>query len=330
MRQNFLAKAMAIAISSMVLTTGLAHASLSGNSTDGVVALVNDEVILKSELSTAAAVIGEQLRKAGTEATQKQINTLALDELITRKLQMSLINRSGMVTNENVINQQLLQIAQSQGLTSLSELQAKLDGEKAGQYAQLRNSLIENAAISALWKNQVENRVYISDQEIETFLRSPEGAKIANSDQVLVPEWQTSHILARIDDTQNAAIAEQKINALYAEIEKGADFKTLAATYSDDPGSAEQYGSLGWVSEGQMVPEFETVMKTTEAGSYSKPFRSQFGLHILKVDNKRERDVTNQYRKNAAREYLFTRQAPQAEEDWLQELRSSAYIKILE
>ena len=125
-------------------------------------------------------------------------------------------------------------------------------------------------------------------------------------------------------------MAEQKINALYRELQQGADFATLAATYSDDAGSAAQRGSLGWVKEGDMVPEFEAMMKQTERGDFSAPFRSQFGWHILKVDNTRQRDVTEQYRRSAAREFLFSRQAPQAQEDWLQELRSGAYIRVFE
>lgn len=310
--------------------TGTAHASLSGSSTDGIVAVVNDQIILKSELNTVKSIIAAQVKQQGITATDAQIQKRALDDLIDRKLQLALINRSGMVANDNVINQQILQIAQAQGINSLAELQAKLDGEKAGSYAALRQGVIENAALSAMWQTQINNRIHITDQEINSFLRSPEAAKVVSDQTVLVPEWQTSHMLARVDDTQSAAMAEQKINALYAELQKGANFASLAATYSDDPGSASQYGSLGWVSEGQMVPEFEEMMKKTEAGDYSAPFRSQFGWHILKVDNIRQRDVTNQYRYNAARQYLFTRQAPQAEEDWLQELRSSAYVKIYE
>lgn len=78
-----------------------------------------------------------------------------------------------------------------------------------------------------------------------------------------------------------------------------------------------------------MVPEFETMMKHTAKGDFSTPFRSQFGWHILKVNDVRQHDITEQYRRNAAHEYLFLHSAPQAQEDWLQELRSSAYIKNL-
>ncbi|OOR91770.1 peptidylprolyl isomerase [Moraxella caviae] len=421
----------------------LAQAAISvADSTDGIVAMVNDEIILKSELIAAATALAAEYQANNVNAAPAQIQQQALDELITRKIQLSMINRAGFTANDAVINRQMLQIAQSQGHSSLSELQRALDGKQAGSYAALRRQLIEDAAISALWQHQVSNRINVSDQEIDAFLKSPDGAvlnqtqyrlihvripytddisssnnkrknaaqkaalataervqaalatdaplqiamnsakgnyplelqgadtgrvaaaslptsvseavqslqagdvsapivtqngidvvKLVEKDdkgRVLIPEWQTSHILARVDDTQTNAIAEQKINAIYAELQKGANFNELAATYSDDAGTAAQRGSLGWVGEDEMVPEFEAAMKNTEAGDYSTPFRTQFGWHILKVDNVRERDVTEQYRRNAARELLFSRIAPQAEEDWIQELRASAYVRIFE
>lgn len=413
----------------------IASANIStSQSTDGIIAAVNDEIILKSELIAASAALAAEYQANNINATPAQIQRAALDSLITRKIQLGIINRAGVTTNEAVINRQMLQIARSQGLDSLAALQSFLDSEQAGSYAALRKQLIEDAAIGALWQHQVSIRVNITDQEVEAFLNSPDAASISqtqyhlihirvpykadantkdkaraqsvaeqittnlqNGDtlnavldkvkdyepqlqgadtgminqsvlpahiaaqitnlsagsvtqpivteagidvvklvakndnaRVLIPEWQTSHILARADDTQNAAMAEQKINALYNELQKGADFANLAATYSDDSGSAQQRGSLGWVGEDQMVPEFENVMKNTEKGDYSTPFRSQFGWHILKVDNERTRDVTDQYRKNAAREMIFSRIAPQAEEDWIQEMRAAAHIEIFE
>lgn len=77
-----------------------------------------------------------------------------------------------------------------------------------------------------------------------------------------------------------------------------------------------------------MVPQFEAVMKNTPVNDFSTPFQTQFGWHILKVDAQRKQDVTDTYRRNMARELLYQRMAPQALEDWLQELRAQAYIKI--
>ena len=167
-------------------------------------------------------------------------------------------------------------------------------------------------------------------------LVTPEGIdiiKLANkksSDKIVVPQWNTRHILIKVDSLQTDALAEQKINDLYNQLRKGANFADLASTYSDDPGSAGRGGDLEWVSEEDMVGPFEAVMKNTAVGDYSAPFKTQFGWHILKVEGKRQNDVSEQYRRNMARQALYQRLAPQAQEDWLQELRAEAYIQVLE
>src|SRR5699024_9380490 len=165
-------------------------------------------------------------------------------------------------------------------------------------------------------------------------LVTPEGIdiiKLANkkaSDTMIIPQWHTSHILVKVDELQTDALAEQKINDLYNQLRAGADFADLASTYSDDPGSAGRGGDLDWVSEEDMIGPFETVMKNTTVGDYSAPFKTQFGWHILKVEGKHEQDVSDEYRRNMARQALYQRLAPQAKEDWLQELQDGAYIQI--
>lgn len=406
------------------------------SSDDGIVAKVNDEIILKSEFISTVQAIKADYQARGINLTQEQAQLEAMDALIMQKLQLGLIRRAGVQPNEAVINNELLKIAQSQGFNNLSDFQKSLDSKKMGSYAALRNELIEQAALQALWRHQINNRVNISKQDIDSFLLSDEGKNL-NQDEyrttharvpfanaqpsnkerdhaqaaalrlksafeagqnlesamqtargdyseelqgadtgyhkvsnlpkelagvitalqvgdvsapiatpvgydvimltdkrvggaVVIPEWQTSHILVKVDANQPKAIAEQKINELYNALQHGANFEELAATYSDDTGSAAQKGALGWVTEDQMVPEFEAVMKNTEIGDYSTPFTSQFGYHILKVNDKRERDVTDTYRRRQAEEILFERQAPKAQEDWLQELRAAAYIEFIE
>ncbi|WP_350558820.1 peptidylprolyl isomerase [Psychrobacter sp. CAL346-MNA-CIBAN-0220] len=167
-------------------------------------------------------------------------------------------------------------------------------------------------------------------------LVTPEGIDVIKlagkkaSDTMIIPQWHTRHILVKVDDLQTDALAEQKINDLYAQLRGGADFADLAATYSDDPGSAGRGGDLDWVSEEDMIGPFEAVMKNTAVGDYSAPFKTQFGWHILKIEGKRQQDVSDQYRRNMARQALYQRLAPQAKEDWLQELRAGAYIQVLE
>lgn len=149
------------------------------------------------------------------------------------------------------------------------------------------------------------------------------------NDQQIIDQWQVRHILISPSVTLTNELAKQQIDALYEQLRQGADFATLAATYSKDPGSANNGGSLGWVGEGEMVTQFEQVMKNTEVNDFSTPFETQYGWHILKVEGKRKQDMTDTYRRNRAREALYQRLAPQALEDWLQELRAQAYVKIM-
>lgn len=172
--------------------------------------------------------------------------------------------------------------------------------------------------------------------EVSRPILTPQGINVIKlvdkqgDEKKIIDQWSVRHILVSPSATLSPELAKQRIDSIYEQLRKGADFATLASTYSEDPGSASKGGSLGWVSEGDMVPEFEKMMKNTAVNDFSIPFQSQFGWHILKVEGKRAQDVTEEYRRNQARELLYQRQAPQALEDWLQEIRAQAYIKILD
>lgn len=143
-------------------------------------------------------------------------------------------------------------------------------------------------------------------------------------------QWLVRHLLIKPNEVQNITQAEHRIEDLYDQLRKGANFTTLASTYSDDPGSAKQGGSLGWVSKGQMVQKFEEMMFITQAGDFSAPFQTQFGWHILKVEDERDKNLSEAYRRKLARETLFSRMSAQVLEDWSQELRTQSYVKILD
>ena len=102
----------------------------------------------------------------------------------------------------------------------------------------------------------------------------------------------------------------------------------MAATYSTDTGSARDGGSLGWVSPGMMVPEFEQVMKDTPVGQVSKPFQTQFGWHILQVTDTRQQDMTKEVQERMARQILGERQFDTEVDSWTRELRANAYVEI--
>ena len=106
----------------------------------------------------------------------------------------------------------------------------------------------------------------------------------------------------------------------------GEDFGELARNYSDDPGSAREGGSLGWVSPGEMVPAFERVMEDTAVGETSPVFETRFGWHFLRVEDQRTTDMSDEYRRLKARQALHQRRFEEELQRWLQEKRGESYI----
>ena len=202
---------------------------------------------------------------------------------------------------------------------------AQIQGGDMGYHvaAELPTELSKN--ITALEVGQVTNPIATAEGYNVIKLVDKRGGQ-----QKIIDQWHTRHILISPSTALPADMAKQQIDTIYEKLRQGADFATLASTYSKDPGSASNGGDLGWVSEGDMVPSFEAMMKKTSVNDYSVPFQSQFGWHILKVDEKRQKDVSDIYRKNMAREILYQRMAPQALDDWMQDLRAQAYVKIMQ
>ena len=126
----------------------------------------------------------------------------------------------------------------------------------------------------------------------------------------------------------SAADAKLKIDDIYSKLKAGASFADLAKSYSDDPGSAQNGGDLNWVSTGEMVPAFEDKMLHTPIGQISEPFQSSYGWHILEVEAERDQDMTQQYRRNAAKQALYERQFPIELDNWLREIRATAYVNM--
>ncbi|WP_420535103.1 peptidylprolyl isomerase [Acinetobacter populi] len=150
----------------------------------------------------------------------------------------------------------------------------------------------------------------------------------ADDKKALVNQYSTRHILIQPSEVISPEDAKQRIDQIYQRLQQGADFSELAATYSADPGSARNGGSLGWVTPGVMVPEFETVMKNTPVGQISQPFQTQYGWHILKVEDTRQVDMTNEYQRRMARQILGERQFDAEVDGWLREIRANAYVDI--
>ncbi|WP_296279960.1 peptidylprolyl isomerase [uncultured Acinetobacter sp.] len=205
-----------------------------------------------------------------------------------------------------------------------STAQIKVDGADMG-FRPLSDIPAELAArVSTLQAGQTTDLIQAKDGI--HILKLVE--KKSNDQKALVPQYNTRHILIKTSEVVSPENAKQMIDSIYNRLKAGEDFATLASTYSNDPGSARDGGSLGWVSPGMMVPEFDKTMQSATVGEVSKPFETQFGWHILQVVDTRKQDMTSEYQKRMARQILGERQFESEYDGWIRELRANTYIEI--
>ena len=280
---------------------------ISDQDVDNFLKSPESNALEKSQYRTLHIRVPFEADAAGKTSDKQKKQALTVATQIAKNLQA-----------ENANIEQIMTEAQT-------NYNAQIQGGDMGYHvaAELPTELSKN--ITALEVGQVTNPIATAEGYNVIKLVDKRGGQ-----QKIIDQWHTRHILISPSTALPADMAKQQIDTIYEKLRQGEDFATLASTYSKDPGSASNGGDLGWVSEGDMVPSFEAMMKKTSVNDYSVPFQSQFGWHILKVDEKRQKDVSDVYRKNMAREILYQRMAPQALDDWMQDLRAQAYVKIMQ
>jgi peptidyl-prolyl cis-trans isomerase SurA len=169
--------------------------------------------------------------------------------------------------------------------------------------------------------------------EISDLLRSSAGfhivkvlGKRGGKAQASVQQTRARHILTRVNEVVSEAEARRKMEALRERIVNGADFAELARTQSQD-GSAAKGGDLGWLNPGDTVPEFERAMDALKDNELSPVVQSPFGMHLIQVLERRQRDVSEDRQRAAARQALRERKLDEAYQDWLRQLRDRTYVE---
>ena len=152
--------------------------------------------------------------------------------------------------------------------------------------------------------------------------------KRGGEQQQMIQQHRVRHILVRPSEATTDSQAETVIRDLYQQLQNGASFSALAREYSDDPVSGSDGGNLGWVSPGQMVPTFEQAMLDADIGELRGPFRSQFGWHILQVQERRQKDISGDVRDAEARQAIYRRKFETELQNWLQEIRDEAFVEF--
>ena len=141
-------------------------------------------------------------------------------------------------------------------------------------------------------------------------------------------QWLSRHILLIPSAIRNAEETKIQLNRLRDRILEGEDFELLAEEFSEDPGSAKQGGDLGWMSLGVFTPAFEEVMLSTEIGSISEVFESEFGFHFLEVIDKRNYEQTNDLIRDRAYNLLYARKYEEELENTLRTMRAEAFVEF--
>lgn len=141
-------------------------------------------------------------------------------------------------------------------------------------------------------------------------------------------ETKVRHILVRPSAIRTDAESHQRALEVYKRLQAGEDFCALSTQFSEDPGTGLACGDLGWTQPEQFAPEFAAQMVKTTVGGRSEPFRTQFGWHILEVRERRQRDLTEDNRKQLAMRFLRNQRFEEELENWLAQIREDAFVQV--
>ena len=249
---------------------------------DGVVAIVNEGVVLKSQLDEQMQLIAENARQTGqTLPPPDVLRDLLLERLITTEIQLQRAQRIGIQISDQGLNEYIANLAQAQGFEF--EDMPELLRQDGIEYATFRRQLRDEITVDQLRRMEVSRSINVSEREIEMCIADLEGNVVVNSD------YNLSHI--RISFSENATAAEieeaeAQARDIYQQIMNGADFREMAVRYSNAP-TALEGGSLGWKKGAEVPTIFSGVLPELGAGDVSEPFRAPSSFHIVKVNDLR-------------------------------------------
>lgn len=397
---------------------------------DRILIVINDEIVTASEVEM-------RLQAVRTRLTAQKVNLppdnilrrQVMERMVVERLQQQVARQLGMTVSDDRLDRAIAQIAEQNRKTP-EDLRRESEKEPGG-YRAFRDELRAQLLIQQLVEREVNNRVSVSEAEVENFLagqssqdsgleynighiliavpesaspeaiqrakrkaddlfaeikkgadfgqlaishsqgqnaleggglgwkhygqlpdlfvnalrdlkpgdtsevlRSPSGfhllrlnARRGGGEMQRVTQTRARHILIKTSELLSASEALRRVEQLRERIAQGADFAEMARAHSEDIGSAANGGSLGWVNPSQTVPEFEKAMNALKPGDLSAPVRSPFGIHLIQVLERRERDVSQEREQANARNQIHSRKADERHEQWLRQLRDEAFVE---
>ena len=255
---------------------------------DGIAAIVNEDVVMQSELRTHTEQYYQQIQRQAAQQQQSQqvppkeaLVPQVLDKLILDRIQLAMAERAGINISDKDLNEALARSAEQQNLTvDQFVAMAHKDGLTL---TQLREQFSQDMIIGRVQQGMVKRRIEISDQEVENFLNSEEGQQMTS------PDLNVGHILLTLASSASPTELETAL-AQAAQLRQQAvdssDFRNIAILNSRGP-NALKGGDLGWRKAMQLPPLFSQALANLQPGEISPPLQSDAGIHLLKLYERR-------------------------------------------
>ena len=290
------------AAASQTQAVGPAEKSLPrpGVALDRVVAVVNDQVILKSELDARTAQIEKQVEAQHTplpplDVLQKQV----LDQMIINRIELQQAADKGITVSDDAVNQALSRIAAHAGFT-LDQLPDSMKRQGI-DYAAFRQDLRDQITIQNLEQQVLSDQLHITQQELDDQMHADQLN--GNSDGA----YHLSQIMVALPlnpSPEQVAAARKKVDEIYKKLKAGADFAATAVASSDDQ-NALKGGDLGWRKGSELPTIFASVVPQMKTGDFSAPIQSVSGFHIVKLDEVKQGDNQTLITQTHARHILI-------------------------
>ena len=288
------------ACGALLAPAGAAQAPRTPIVLDRIVAVVNDEVITRHELEDRMKVAVRQLNQQGTPLPpQEVIQRQLLERLVTDRVQLQFAKETGLRVDDTDLDRAIGRIAQDNKLT-VEQMREVLTRDGV-PYPKFRDDVRTEITLARLREREVENKIVVAESEVDNFLTTQQG-------QTGKPEeYNISHVLVVVPEQaspEQIQSRRERAEQALAQLKSGADFRQVAAAYSDAP-DALQGGTLGW-REGDRLPAiFHDAVKTLKPGEISAVLRSSNGFHILKLNEKRNTEAPLMVQQTHARHILI-------------------------
>lgn len=299
--------------------------ALADQSLDRIVAVVNNGVIVESELNETIAKIKNQLSASNTslppaEALRKQV----LDQLINKRLQLQLADMAGMEVTDEQVDKAVLSIAKKNRL-STAQLYQEL-AKRGINKEEYRRDIHDEYLIHQIQEKAVAPGINILPQEVEDFMRS--AAWQAHNNK----EYHLEDILIALPDvpsTQDVTDAKKRTDALLTKLRSGANFSEAAMIESGGT-KALQGGDLGWRKLPEIPTAFANPILLAKEGDIVGPIQTSNGFHLIHVSGIRNtgNELKGDDQRKQVQQFIFERKFEEALQNWLSKIHGEAFIDM--